>query len=420
MTVREKKKAERRRTSQSMMHIPGLTMAPTDTPQSFREPKIGRPQLEMLQKCGISSWDSLNSYIQHATKEVADIEVDVSRPSPDGRFRIMTPEKLGWLEDSEHRLYEENIVVRDSILNLSGLLLRNSESVEITNCIIVGDLKVSMSEKTLRKVYLDRCLVFGRIVLYGIESPACSIDIVNSNCFALEVKTSNVQSIRISTCKISALYLEDLSVEDLSVIGNKIQFARLCRLSVKKTCIDHEQFDLKEIGRKKPERYDVLHLPKGFFEIIREFDPGDIEKESLFQTLSFLRKQTALESDRRSLNTVRLIASTQYQRSFWGALAVRLLGAVQRPSRVLCAALSVLFFMALAYCYLPLQFLEGGVVVRLDFLTACYFSGVTMTTIGYGDIVPLGFARLLAVLESVLGIMVWSLFVVALVRKYID
>ena len=43
-----------------------------------------------------------------------------------------------------------------------------------------------------------------------------------------------------------------------------------------------------------------------------------------------------------------------------------------------------------------------------------------MMTIGYGDIVPLGAARFLAILQSVLGITVWSMYVIALVRRYID
>ena len=76
--------------------------------------------------------------------------------------------------------------------------------------------------------------------------------------------------------------------------------------------------------------------------------------------------------------------------------------------------------MALAYRFLPLQFAQGQKTMQLDFPTACYFSGVTMMTIGYGDIVPLGIARYLAIIESVLGITVWSVYVVALVRKYID
>ena len=43
-----------------------------------------------------------------------------------------------------------------------------------------------------------------------------------------------------------------------------------------------------------------------------------------------------------------------------------------------------------------------------------------MMTVGYGDIVPLGFARYIAIIEAALGITVWSMYVIALVRKYID
>jgi len=405
----------------SPRHIPGLTVPPTiETPGTRVAPKIGRLQLTMLQTCGINSLESLHCYLRRAGQEVAGEPPDVSQPASDCKFRVVTAEDLGFDNDSEHRLHEDNITVRDSILELSGLRLRNSETVEITNCIIIGDLNVSMSDKTLRKVYLDRCLVLGRILIYNVQSPDCKLEIGDSNCFALDVRSSEVKSLNILTCKVPALYLDNLIVGDLSIVGNQIAYARLCRVLTSTPRVDHEQFDLRQIAWKTPPRHDARHLPEGFFEIIRELSFGDEDREKLFQTLSFLRKHTALESDRRSLNTVRLIASSRSQRSFLGELTVRLLGAVQSPSRVLFAAAGIFLFMALIYRFLPLQFAQGQATIHLDFPTACYFSGVTMMTVGYGDIVPLGIARFLAVIESVLGITVWGVYVVALVRKYID
>jgi len=402
-------------------HIPGLTIAPkSEIPETNVKPKIGPAQLQMLQTCGIDSLNDLNIYIQRNRQKDPDVQMDVSSPSDNGKFRVVTSEDVGFEHGSEHRLYEANIVVRDSVLDLSGLQIRDSKTVEFTNCIIVGDLNISMSDTVLRRVYLDRCLVLGRIVIHTVRSLECTIAIESTNCFALEILTSEIESVDIARCKLPALYLENLTAGNLWIVSNQIRFTRLTKLSVKATRINHEQFDLRNIAMKKPERQDLSHLPKGFFEIIREVSFGDTEREQLFQTLTVLRKHTALESDRRSLGIIRLIESTHYQRSPWRSLTVKLLGAVQSPSRILCAAVCVFFVMALAYCFLPLHFEHRQAVRQLDFLTACYFSGVTMMTVGYGDIVPLGTARFLAVLQSTLGITVWSLYVVALVRKYID
>lgn len=52
-----------------------------------------------------------------------------------------------------------------------------------------------------------------------------------------------------------------------------------------------------------------------------------------------------------------------------------------------------------------------------DFLTCVYFSVVTFTTVGFGDVVPLGASRAVAAVESFIGVFSISLFVVVFVRK---
>src|SRR5260221_1887703 len=49
--------------------------------------------------------------------------------------------------------------------------------------------------------------------------------------------------------------------------------------------------------------------------------------------------------------------------------------------------------------------LEGSVH---RFIAALYFSAVTATSVGYGDIVPIGVARLLAIVESVAGLVLFG------------
>jgi hypothetical protein len=66
------------------------------------------------------------------------------------------------------------------------------------------------------------------------------------------------------------------------------------------------------------------------------------------------------------------------------------------------------------------QFVYKSKPMTIGFGEAFYFSGITFTTIGYGDIAPIGFARFLAVSEGAAGIFLISSFVVALVRKYVE
>jgi hypothetical protein len=69
---------------------------------------------------------------------------------------------------------------------------------------------------------------------------------------------------------------------------------------------------------------------------------------------------------------------------------------------------------------------NGGYQVHSDvswglpFPEAFYFSCITFTTIGYGDLAPLGITRFLAASEGLLGLAVASSFIVALVKRYIE
>ena len=50
-----------------------------------------------------------------------------------------------------------------------------------------------------------------------------------------------------------------------------------------------------------------------------------------------------------------------------------------------------------------------------QFLNSVYFSIITATTVGYGDIVPMGISKILAAGESVLGFFLFAVFVTKLV-----
>ena len=51
------------------------------------------------------------------------------------------------------------------------------------------------------------------------------------------------------------------------------------------------------------------------------------------------------------------------------------------------------------------------------FFAALYFSAVTATSVGYGDIVPTGFARLLAIGESIAGLVVFGMLISRFVSR---
>lgn len=56
------------------------------------------------------------------------------------------------------------------------------------------------------------------------------------------------------------------------------------------------------------------------------------------------------------------------------------------------------------------------VPVTTSLLRSIYFSGVTMLTIGYGDIVPIEAARLIAIMQALLGYLLPTTFVLKLMQ----
>ncbi|MFD2046435.1 potassium channel family protein [Ornithinibacillus salinisoli] len=68
--------------------------------------------------------------------------------------------------------------------------------------------------------------------------------------------------------------------------------------------------------------------------------------------------------------------------------------------------------------------IENGEVREVSVLGSIihsmYFSGVTMLTIGYGDVTPIGFGRLIALIEALIGYILPTAFVLRLVQNTRD
>lgn len=61
--------------------------------------------------------------------------------------------------------------------------------------------------------------------------------------------------------------------------------------------------------------------------------------------------------------------------------------------------------------------LPGGISMWERLFDSLYFSVMTATTTGYGDIVPLGFSKFLAMIECTVGVMIFTVFVGKLVAE---
>lgn len=98
----------------------------------------------------------------------------------------------------------------------------------------------------------------------------------------------------------------------------------------------------------------------------------------------------------------------------------------ESPFNVIAFSLMFIFFCAILYFLLGINTEEGALQLSFqlsfwenlrNFFTSIYFSVVTFTTLGYGDIQPIGFSRLIATIEAFIGSFALALYVVVFVQK---
>jgi hypothetical protein len=98
----------------------------------------------------------------------------------------------------------------------------------------------------------------------------------------------------------------------------------------------------------------------------------------------------------------------------------------ERPLRTISFSLGVILFCSILYYLIGID--DNGSLLHLNvnagfkdnimaFLECLYFSVITFTTLGYGDLVPVGYSRIVSATEAFTGAFTIALFVVVFVKK---
>jgi hypothetical protein len=121
---------------------------------------------------------------------------------------------------------------------------------------------------------------------------------------------------------------------------------------------------------------------------------------------------SALKKAARFISAVRLLPELVFGRLLFGY--------GERPIRVLVASLLVILFCALIYMNSGGITYRGQAFIDATFLDGLYFSTVTFTTLGFGDLHPEKhhFVRYIAMGEALCGVALMSLFIVCLAKRY--
>ncbi len=89
----------------------------------------------------------------------------------------------------------------------------------------------------------------------------------------------------------------------------------------------------------------------------------------------------------------------------------------ERPFRAFVTAIGLIVSSTFFYMQTTLE--SSGKIFSPSFGQAFYFSIVTFTTVGYGDMYAVGVGKAMAMIEALCGVFLSSICIVALSRKYL-
>ncbi|MCU7941017.1 MAG: pentapeptide repeat-containing protein [gamma proteobacterium symbiont of Bathyaustriella thionipta] len=204
------------------------------------------------------------------------------------------------------------------------------------------------------------------------------------------------------------------NLEDCNLLGINLTNARIENVSWGKKLLQEKNADLACIEGDHELMLDSLEQAEEIYRNLRK----TAENQGLFELSGyFFYKEMVMRRYQ--------LPRFSFHRSI--SMVVDLFcGYGEKPLNVVLFSLFLIGICTITYFILGL--VSNGVILQLDlsaslysnfitFLECLYFSVVTFTTLGYGDIVPIGSSRPVAAFEAFTGNFTIALFVVVFVKK---
>ncbi|WP_047045495.1 ion channel [Vibrio mexicanus] len=232
-------------------------------------------------------------------------------------------------------------------------------------------------------------------------------DLTEAHFFGLDLRGSSLMK-----SKLVCANLHCAKLDDCNILGADLSRARLENIEWGDSLKQE-----KEAKRafKNGNKDKALSLCQEVEEVCRNVRK-QCEKQGLFETAgAFFKKEMRYRRYQMPVMSM----------NRWVSKIVDLFcGYGESPIRVVTFSICLILTCAIAYFILdttaanPIYAdVTGWKFYALEFMNALYFSVVTFTTLGYGDISPVGVARFIAAFEAFFGSFTMALFVVVFVKK---
>ena len=233
-------------------------------------------------------------------------------------------------------------------------------------------------------------------------------DLHRANLSGAHLFGTDLRGANLLKCDLSDANLNSAQLEDANLLGAKLEGAKLEHVAWGARV----QQERQAAATKNPQQAVALRAEaEEVYRMLRR----ESERRGLFQDAGlFFQKEMRMRRKQKPL--------WSFSRAI-SKLVDLTCGYGESPMRVILFSMTMIIGCAAGYLVLGVQ--DGNELIRMDagsgllnnFLQCLYFSVVTFTTLGYGDIVPVGASRLLASFEAFAGAFTIALFVVVFMKK---
>ncbi|MTI13688.1 ion channel [Sansalvadorimonas verongulae] len=277
--------------------------------------------------------------------------------------------------------------------------------------------KMAKEGKSLAGFHLAKADLEG--IDLGAKEGCAGPDMSNTNLYRANLRYAhlfrvNLQGARLLKADLTGATLNFAKMTETNMLGIRLDYSRMAHVEWGRTLYQERQLAQKHVKRT-PEQKHILY---GEAEEVCRSVRKSCEDHGLFdESGHFFYKEMVFRRYQYPLGS--------WQR-WMSKLVDMLCGYGEKPLRVFSFSAGLVVLCSLFY------FISGmvsyGEIIRFEptatfeknidaLLDSLYFSMVTFTTLGYGDITPMGPSRTLASLEAFIGNFCLALFVVVFVKK---
>lgn len=281
--------------------------------------------------------------------------------------------------------------------------------------------KADLQESDLCKADLQRTIMayanFKKAVLSGIN-------LENTSLYEVNLEKANLNK-----ANLKHAVLIDCNLKEALLFGSNLQGTNLIRANLRDTDFD-EKTNLRNVNFFQC-RLDNSNLKNAYMnldkKVIQERENDySAAKEVYLLLKNYFRQEGIYDISGEYYYREKLMETKCLQKEKrWGKWIFNNLlnlttGFGEKPLRVLICWFSIILSSALVFYYFDGIYKGAFCFYNPKFYESLYFSIVTFTTLGFGDLVPKpGFFQLFASIEALIGAIFMALFIFVFVRRMI-